>query len=129
MVLEVIELGVVDKALALQEIHEHQAIEQDRRVPAALAIVADTLDELDEFQVQAGEVAVELLGHTFHVEGVSEPLGHLHDGDIAAVVQVTEVEYDLAELAQKKIAGLSLEVKVLAWVLLAVVPLDPVPEA
>ena len=56
-------------------------------------------------------------------------LRHLDDADISLGVEIGEVKYHLAELAEKKIARLAFEEQVVARKLLALLAFDPVPEA
>ena len=130
LVLQVDLVAAVEKpALLLQEVDEHQPVQQDRGVPAPLPFVADAPDQLQERDVLLLKLAEELLGDTLDVEGRLQPPGHFDDADVALGVEFGEVEDHLAELAEEQVAGLALDVEVVARDLLAVLPLDPVPEA
>jgi len=58
----------VEKALALDEIDEHQAVEHDGRIPFAVGHVGDAINELEEGLAVRVEVAVERLGDALNVE-------------------------------------------------------------
>ncbi len=66
-------------------------LSKDGGVPAAVALVANTLDEFDEGNVLFLELAVELLGDPFDVEGLLEPGGHFQQGHMAANVEISEI--------------------------------------
>ena len=46
LVLQIVPVAVVDEVLLLQEVNEHQPVQQYRRIPAAVAFVVDALDKL-----------------------------------------------------------------------------------
>ena len=112
-----------------RKVNKHQAIQQYRGIPAPLPFVGDATDQFQESDVLILKVAEELLGDAFDVEGGLQPLGDINDADVTLGVEFGEVEDHLAELAEEQVAGLALEVEVIARDLLALLPLDPVPEA
>ena len=59
----------VEKALALDEIDEHQAVEHDRGIPLAVGALGDAVDELEKRRMLLLELVVEALGHALHVKG------------------------------------------------------------
>ena len=63
------------------------------------ALVGDALDQLQKASAVLRN-RVELLGDPLHVQGLAEPLGDLDDADVAAVVEIGEVEDHAAELAR-----------------------------
>ena len=131
LVAQVVLVAAVEEPgrLLLQEVDEHQPVQQDRGVPAPLPFVGDAADQLQERDVLVLELAEELLGDPFDIEGGLQPPCDLDDADVALGVELAEVEDHLAELAEEQVAGLALEIEVIARELLTVLPLDPVPEA
>jgi hypothetical protein len=126
--LEVVEVPTVEESFALQEPDEHQAIEQDRGVPAAIALVVDAGDEVEELEVLLLELAVELLRDFLDVEAELEAprdFEHLR----IAFLEVGDVEEQRRHFADEEIAGLATEERVRARQLLAILPLDPEPLA
>ena len=126
---KVIQIAAVEEPLPLQEVDEHQAIQQHGSVPAALPLVANTLDQFDERKVLLLEVAVEAFGDPFDVEGVTDAGGDFDDAGVAFFVEFADVEDDLPELAHEEVARLALDIQVVSRVTLAGLAFDPVPEA
>jgi len=58
----------IKKALALDEIDEHQAIEHDRRIPFAIGHFTDSVNEFQEGFTVCVKITVECLGDTLDVE-------------------------------------------------------------
>ena len=118
LVAEVVLVAAVEKTgrLLLQEVDEHQAVQQDRGVPPPLPLVGDAANQLQEGDVLLLELAKELLGDLFDVQGRLQTLGHLDDADVPFGVEVGQVENHLAELAQEEVARLPLAIQVIAGV-------------
>ena len=131
LVAQVVLVAAVEKPgrLLLQEINEHQTVEQHRGIPAPLPFVGDAADQLQKRDVLVLKIAEELLGDALDIEGRLKPPCHIDDADVSLGVEIGKVEHHLVELAEEEVAGLALEVKVIARDLLTVLPLDPVPEA
>ena len=85
--------------------------------------------ELQKRVVLVLKIAEELLGNVLDIEGGLEPPCHIDNADLTLGVEFGKVEDHLVELAEEKVAGLTLEVQVVARDLLTVLPLHPVPEA
>ena len=77
----------VEKALSLEEPYEHQAVQQDGGIPAALAGIWDAFDGVQQLAMLFLEVLEEDLGDGFDVESVADPAGGLGDGDVAVLVE------------------------------------------
>ena len=71
----------VEEALFLNEVHEHQAVEHEGRVPFEIGGRLDALDELEEGSVLGLEAVVELLRDLIYVECRLGLAGHLRQGD------------------------------------------------
>ncbi len=127
--MEVVYVPVVDEAFPLQKVDEHQTIEQDRGVPAPLLFVRYALDKFDKSNVLAVEFLVKALGNTLDVEGVAEPPGDLHQGHVAGCVELADVENYATELAEEKVARLSLDVEMITREVFAILSLHPAPNA
>ena len=99
-------IGVaVEKALALDEIDEHQAVEHDGRIPFAVGHLADAVNEFEEGFAVRVEVAVERLGDALDVERGPGAPGHRDGGQLAFFLFFERNEEDLQFLKQR-VAGL-----------------------
>ena len=67
----------VQKALALDEIDEHQAVEHDRGIPLAISLRVNPTDEFQERSMFAFEAVIELLRDTLDIESFCHAPGHL----------------------------------------------------
>src|SRR6266699_3446630 len=63
----------IDEALPLDEVDKHQAVEHQRRVPLAVRLGGDTLDEFQEGGVFDLETIIEFPGDALHIEGFTHP--------------------------------------------------------
>jgi hypothetical protein len=127
--LQIVKFAAVEESFLLQEIDEHEAVQQYRGIPTPLTLVRHALNQFEEGDVQFLEFAEEPFGYPLDVQGLFQPVGDLDDTDVALVVKLAQVKHDLAKLAQKEIAGLALAINVIARIGLAFLPFDPVPEA
>ena len=59
---------IAQKALLLDEIDEHEAVEHDRGIPLEYLLVRNTLDEFEERIMLFLETVVESLGHFFGIK-------------------------------------------------------------
>src|SRR5690606_1603591 len=125
---QVVEVLAINEALALQEVDEHQPIEHHRGVPGAIALVADTVDRLDQPLALDLVLLIEGPCHALHVEGVSQPAGDFDDRQLALLVQLADIDEQAANLAQEEIPRLTLDVEVLARRDAPIFTLAPVPE-
>ena len=75
-------LGVaVEEAALLDEVDEHQPVQQHRRVPVAVAVVVDALDDIGEGAMLLGELPVEAAGDLLGVERAPHPVEHHAGGE------------------------------------------------
>ena len=81
LVAEVV-LVLIEKALLLDEVAEHEPVEHDRRIPLAILIAGDAQNALDELVVLLLEALVELLRHLrrVHQERGVDAIHHIDDG-------------------------------------------------
>src|SRR6266567_8962751 len=57
----------IEEALSLDEVDKHQAVEHQRRVPLAVRLGADALDEFQEGGMLDLETIIEFPGDTFDI--------------------------------------------------------------
>src|SRR6266487_5239638 len=65
----------VEEALSLDEVDKHQAVEHQRRVPLAVGLGGDTLDEFQEGGMLDLETIIEFPGDALHIEGFTYSSG------------------------------------------------------
>ena len=129
LVLKVIQVAVVKKPFPLEEVDEHQAVQQYGGVPAALPSSGMPSISSMKATCSSWNSLVELLGDPLDVEGLADA-GDFDDADVPLFIELADVEDHLAELAEEQVARLALDSS--KWsrrVGLAVSPLDPIPEA
>src|SRR6266849_3621487 len=63
----------IEEALSLDEVDKHQAVEHQRRVPLAVRLGGDALDEFQEGGMLDLETIIEFLGDALHIEGFTHP--------------------------------------------------------
>src|SRR5260370_11713146 len=63
----------IEEALSLDEVDKHQAVEHQRRVPLAVRLGGDALDEFQEGGVLDLETIIEFPGDALHIEGFTHP--------------------------------------------------------
>ena len=80
----------VHEPLALDEVDEHEPVQQDGGIPAAVAIllIGNALDPFGERPVILLKLLVEALGHLVDVERPPHPFQHLRAGQGLMVFQV-----------------------------------------
>ena len=105
---------VVEKALLLQEPHEHQAVQQHAGIPAAIALVVETGYQRQEFGMRSLVILEELLGDALDIQRRLQPLRDLDHGEVAAFGHVGQLEEQPVQLGDEKIGRLVAEVAVLA---------------
>lgn len=96
------------EALGLKEVDEHEAVEQDARIPLAIGGIADPLDQIDELDVKGLEVVEEALRDLLDVEAGFKPAGDVDDGKLAFLIQFRDVHHDAGELGEEQVAVLAL---------------------
>ena len=77
----------VQKALLLDEVDEHHAVEHQRGVPLAAALVVDAVDEGLEGAELRLEALVEALGHLLDVHGLLDAARDLRDAHAVFLFQ------------------------------------------
>src|SRR3954465_12686181 len=70
-------ISAIQETLLLEEVDEHQPVEQDGGVPAAVPLAIDPFDAAQEELVLFLEFVVEALGHPLHVERFPQAGGNL----------------------------------------------------
>ena len=129
LVVQVIRRAVVNEALPLQKVDEHDAVEQRRGVPAAVFFVGDGRLQIGhEVVVDGLEFAVKLLGDPLDVQRRLHPLHHAGNFDAPLRVQFAHGHKQAANLAQVEIGVLPAVIMVGARVALAAVALHPIPD-
>src|SRR2546430_2752209 len=63
----------IEEALSLDEVDKHQAVEHQRRVPLAVRLGGDALDEFQEGGMLDLETIIEFPGDALHIEGFTYP--------------------------------------------------------
>src|SRR5215210_2108479 len=91
-------------------------------------LVADAVNVLDEFQPLRIELAVEPLGDALDIERALQPIGDFGDGDVPFGIEFADVHNHCGELAEEQIAGLALDVEMIARMSFATFAIYPVPE-
>lgn len=116
----------VEEALFLDEVEEHQAIEGDGGVPAALGVVGQPVQELFE-GIQFGfEAVVEASGDALHIEGLADAQGDIGEGELLLFL---EADGEVLEFLQQCFARLGGVVGVFASPLgHAKLAFDPLPD-
>ena len=127
--LKVIEVAAIEEPFLLQEVDEHQAVQQHRGIPTSLPLVTDALNQFNEGKVLLLEVAVESFGDPLHIQSVSDASGDFDDAGVALFVEFADVENNLAKFAHKEVARLAFDVQVVSRIALAGLAFDPVPKA
>ncbi|MBK9943104.1 MAG: hypothetical protein IPP13_15970 [Kouleothrix sp.] len=127
--LQILVVAAVEEALALQEVDEHQPVQQHRGIPAPLALVGNALDRAEQGLVQLFERVEELARDWLDVERLAQSLCDIDQRNIAVGVQLADVDKHRAELADQQVARLALHEGMPAWKRLAALALDPVPQA
>ena len=69
---------VIQEALLLDEIDEHQAVEYDGNVPALHLFIGNPIQELEKCVVFLFEVVVKSLGDLFNVKGGADTACHIY---------------------------------------------------
>ena len=100
----------VEKALALDEIDEHQAVEHDRGIPFPVGALGDAVDELEEGRMLLLEPVVEALGHALHVQAGPHPARDVGQRECFFFV---ERKGDCTKFLDESVAGLRFVVGVL----------------
>src|SRR5262245_51595739 len=72
----------VQKALLLDEVHEHQPVEHERGVPFTVSHVRDAFDKCQECAMLGLEAVVELLRHTVHIKGLPRPASYINQAEV-----------------------------------------------
>jgi hypothetical protein len=98
-VLQVVGVAI-EETLLLDEVHEHQPVEHQRRVPLQVGLALDPLDELQEGGMLGLEAVVEAFGDAIDVEGRASPTGDLDDRDVFLLV---EYHGDLVETLNESV--------------------------
>ncbi len=115
----------VEKALLLNEVDEHQAVEHQRRVPFKVRRRLDALDELHEGGVFGLETFVEFLGDFIDVEGRFGFARHVEQREL---IFLLHPDGDLFEPLDERIARLrAIEAMVAAGERFARFAADPLP--
>ena len=101
----------VEKALALDEIDEHQAVEHDGRIPFVVGDFGDAIDEFQKRGVLLLKNFVEPFGDALHVKPGAGAAGHIAQHECFFL---GERESDDFQFLDQCIAGLRLVKRVLA---------------
>lgn len=128
LVLQVVEVAAVDEPLPLEEPDEHEAVQEHRCVPAAVALVVDAGDEIEEGEVLILELGVELLRDLLDIEALAEAAGDVDDSGVARF-EVGDFEEKRRDLLEEEVTGLAPQILVGAGALAPVLSVDPVPLA
>lgn len=94
----------VEEALALEEVDEHEAVEERRGVPFPLRLIRDAADLAEERLTVVVELTVELLGNLLLVEGPLHLRRNVHDGKR---VFLLDGKRELAELLKEALGILT----------------------
>ncbi len=93
----------VEKALSLDEVDEHEAVQHDRCVPPLEFVIRYAGDERQERVMLGLEAVIEAFGDLLSVEGVPEPDD---DSENREALFVIEGERDVREFLNEGLAGL-----------------------
>ncbi len=93
----------VEKSLFLDEVHEHQAVEHEGRVPLEIGVALDALDELEKNRMLGLEAVVKLPGDFIHIESGASAAGDVHDGDLFLLI---ETDGNAVQALDERVAGL-----------------------
>ena len=126
---EITRIATVEKVFALQEPDEHEPVHERRRIPAALPLVGNALNQFDKDQALGIVFLEELLGDPFHVQRGLHAVYQLGKGEMALIVQLVDVHHDAGNLGDEQVARLAFDIQVFTREALAAFPLDPEPEA
>src|SRR6266404_1120935 len=91
-------------------------------------LIRDTFDQVEKRETFVIVFAEEFLGHALYIESVLEALRDTHNRNVASLVKLAYIKDHRTKLAEKEIAGLTLNVQMLAGSKLTVFTLDPVPK-
>ncbi|MHB1360670.1 MAG: hypothetical protein ACYC5U_12470 [Rhodocyclaceae bacterium] len=119
----------------MQEPDEHQPVEDDRGVPAAVPLVVDALDGIEQRLMLFLIAREEALGGLLHVQRGGHAAGDFQHRDTAGFVQFGKLYHHGVQLGGEQVHRLATEILVAAggdpglpgFGILAA--LDPVPEA
>jgi len=92
LVLKVLPIPVIEKEFALQEVDEHQAVEQDRGIPLLVALVVNAFDEFQKSKVLLLKLDIELFGNALYIQGFFQAVGDFQQGNVARFVKLADVE-------------------------------------
>src|SRR6266699_1854827 len=116
----------IEEALSLDEVDKHQAVEHQRRVPLAVRLGADALDEFQEGGVLDLETIIEFPGDAFDIKGFTYPSG---DGQGVQSLFLADREGERLELLCQEFTGLVFVQSIIPWSKwLARFALHPLPD-
>src|SRR6266516_3807542 len=93
----------IEEALSLDEVDKHQAVEHQRRVPLAVRLGGDPLDEFQEGSMLDLETIIELPGDAFDIKGFTYSSG---DGQGVQSLFLADREGECQELLCQEFTGL-----------------------
>src|SRR5262249_28765114 len=97
----------VQKAFALDEVDEHQAVEHERGVPFSVTLIGGALDKRQECRVFSLKMVVEASGDPVTVKGITQAEDHTGQGKALFFIQW---KGDGFQLLDERIARLVLSV-------------------
>src|SRR6266566_2103688 len=116
----------IEEALSLDEVDKHQAVEHQRRVPLAVGLGGDTLDEFQEGGVLDLETIIEFPGDAFDIKGFTYSSG---DGQGVQPLFLADREGECLELLCQEFTGLVFVQSIITWSKwLAGFALHPLPD-